>query len=162
MNNYDEILSTLRRKADAQACISGSGKYPALKGSVRFYQTCGGVLVRAEITGLPDEAAHKSPILAFHIHEGTRCAGNEKDPFADAKGHYNPGNCPHPYHAGDLPPLFGVCGGALSVFLTGRFTVREILGKAVIIHAMPDDFTTQPSGNAGEKIACGIVKAVCE
>lgn len=162
MNNFDEILSALRRKANAEAHVSGSGKYPALKGIVRFYQTCGGVLVRAEITGLPVGKACKDRIFAFHIHEGTQCAGNDKDPFADAKGHYNPQNCPHPYHAGDMPPLFGVNGSALSVFLTGRFTVREILGKAVIIHAMPDDFTTQPSGNAGEKIACGIIKAACK
>lgn len=162
MNNFDGILSALRRKANAEACISGSGKYPALKGSVRFYQLCGGVLVRAEITGLPDKEACKSPFFAFHIHDGTQCSGDEKDPFADAKGHYDPQHCPHPYHAGDLPPLYGVDGCAFSVFLTGRFTVREILGKTVILHAMPDDFITQPSGNAGEKIACGIVKAACQ
>lgn len=157
MNYLNEIL---RRKPNAQACVTGSEKYPALKGQVRFYQICGGVLVCAKITGLPEGESGKSPIFAFHIHEGEQCTGNEEDPFANAKGHYNPDNCPHPYHAGDLPPLFGVSGTAFSVFLTGRFTVREILKKAVIIHAMPDDFTTQPSGNAGKKIACGIVKPV--
>lgn len=157
MNDLNEIL---RRKPNAQACLTGSEKYPALKGQVRFYQVCGGVLVSAKITGLPKGEAGKSPIFAFHIHEGEQCTGNEEDPFANAKGHYNPNDCPHPYHAGDLPPLFGVNGTAFSVFLTGRFTVREILKKAVIIHAMPDDFTTRPSGNAGKKIACGIVKPV--
>ena len=45
-----------------------------------------------------------------------------------------------------------------SAFLSGRFTIDEIIGKAVIVHSSPDDFTTQPSGNAGEKIACGIIK----
>ncbi|MBP3600475.1 MAG: superoxide dismutase family protein [Clostridia bacterium] len=56
-----------------------------------------------------------------------------------------------------MPPLFEVNGRAFSVFLTDRFSVPQILGKTVIIHALPDDFTTQPSGNAGEKIACGII-----
>lgn len=157
MNDLNELL---RRRPNAQACLTGSEKYPALKGQVRFYQVCGGILVCAKITGLPEGESGRSPIFAFHIHEGGQCTGNEEDPFANAKGHYNPDNCPHPSHAGDLPPLFGVNGTAFSAFLTGRFTVREILKKAIILHAMPDDFTTQPSGNAGKKIACGIVKPV--
>ena len=64
----------------------------------------------------------------------------------------------HPYHAGDLPPLFGSGGVAVSVFLTDRFHLEDIIGKTVIIHSSPDDFTTQPSGNAGAKIACGEIK----
>lgn len=154
----NDLIEALRKKPNAQACVTGSEKYPSLKGQVRFYRVCGGVLVRAEITGLPRGESGKSPIFAFHIHEGGQCAGNDRDPFADVKGHYNPTDLPHPYHAGDLPPLFGVNGTAFSVFLTDRFTVCEILNRAVIIHAMPDDLTTQPSGNAGEKIACGIIK----
>lgn len=43
-------------------------------------------------------------------------------------------------------------------FLTDRITLKEVIGKAVVIHSMPDDFTSQPSGNSGEKIACGIIK----
>ena len=93
----------------------------------------------------------------MHIHSGMSCTGNKTDNFADAMTHYNPDNCPHPYHAGDMPPIFGVNGTAFSVFLTDRFSVKEIIGKSVIIHANPDDFTTQPSGNSGEKIACGII-----
>lgn len=77
--------------------------------------------------------------------------------FPHSGSHYNPNDCPHPYHAGDLPPLFGANGFAFSVFLTDRFTVHEIIGKTVIVHASPDDFQTQPSGNAGEKIACGEI-----
>ena len=80
------------------------------------------------------------------------------DPFAGAMSHYNPKGCEHPYHAGDLPPLFGNGGSALSLFLTNRFSVREITGKTVIIHDRPDDFTTQPSGNSGTKIACGVIE----
>ena len=78
--------------------------------------------------------------------------------FADAMSHYNPMGCEHPYHAGDLPPLFGSNGSALLLFLTDRFSVKEVIGKTVIIHDRPDDFTTQPSGNSGTKIACGVIR----
>lgn len=91
---------------------------------------------------------------------GTSCTGNSNDEFADAKTHYNPQNCPHPYHAGDLPPLIENNGYSyMSVFIN-KFTVKDIIGKVVIIHEMPDDFTTQPSGNSGTKIACGEIKKV--
>ena len=79
------------------------------------------------------------------------------DPFAGAMTHDNPENCAHPAHAGDLPPLFGNNGRAAAAVLTDRFTVREILGKTVIVHANRDDFTTRPSGDAGTKIACGEI-----
>ena len=52
-----------------------------------------------------------------------------------------------------------VNGYAFSAFLTDRFTVKEIVGRTVIMHSSPDDFTSQPSGNAGEKIACGEIVA---
>lgn len=156
--HYAKLLSYL---PTAAAPINGSAQYPKISGMVRFYETRGGVVVAAEITGLPNpDDICKSPIFGFHIHDGGMCQGNAEDPFADAGTHYNPHSCPHPYHAGDLPPLFGADGNAFSAFLTDRFTVREILGKTVILHANPDDFTTQPSGNSGTKIACGIISAV--
>ena len=115
-------------------------------------------MVRSEIMELPKNPKKcESPIFAFHIHTGAECSGNAEDPFSNAGMHFNPDNCAHPYHSGDMPPLFGVNGHALSVFMTDRFTVDEILGKTVIIHLKPDDFATQPSGNAGEKIACGVI-----
>ncbi len=158
MNTFDAFCSTFKRRADAVAFINGSPDFPKIKGRVLFYQLKNGVIVRAEISGLPKgESKCDNPIFAFHIHGGEECSGNETDPFADADGHFNPENCPHPYHAGDLPPLFGVEGKGFSAFLTDRFTVRKVLGRAIIIHSQPDDFTTQPSGNAGEKIACGII-----
>ncbi|MBD5157106.1 MAG: superoxide dismutase family protein [Butyrivibrio sp.] len=161
MNCFDDVRSVFRRNPSATACVYGSEKYPSLRGTVMFYQLCGRVAVRAEITGLPEENHCAGPIFGFHIHDGGECTGNENDYFANSGMHYNPQNCPHPYHAGDLPPLFGVGGTAFSLFITDRFTVSEILGKAVIIHGSPDDFTSQPSGNSGEKIACGIITPVC-
>ena len=79
----------------------------------------------------------------------------------DALTHYNPRGCPHPAHAGDFPPLLANRSYALQVFLTDRVTLSEIIGRTVIIHAEPDDFTTQPGGSAGKKIACGQIQAVC-
>lgn len=158
MKYFEDFYSAAGRGATAAALIKGSEKYCEINGRVLFYRTRDGVIVRAEINGLPaGDKCCDSPIFAFHIHCGSMCTGNMNDPFADADGHYNPNNCLHPQHAGDMPPLFGVNGKAFSIFLTNRFCVQDIIGKTIIIHAMPDDFTTQPSGNAGEKIACGVI-----
>ena len=99
-------------------------------------------------------------IFGFHIHEGTRCSGTSVDHFADAGSHYNPSNCPHPMHAGDLPPLFVNNGRAWFATITPQFTVSDVIGHTVIVHSDPDDFHTRPSGNSGEKIACGMIKRV--
>lgn len=141
----------------ANAWVRGSSDYPGIQGRVAFRQTPKGVLVTAEISGLPDQDECDSGIFAFHIHSGENCTGNAADSFADADGHYNPNECPHPYHAGDLPPLFGNHGYAYMSVLTDRFSVREIIGKVIIIHKGTDDFKTQPAGDAGSKIACGKI-----
>ncbi len=147
-----------RGAPSACARVAGSPRYPGIHGDVCFYQADPGVLVVASIVGLPQGGGPcASDIFGFHIHEGAPCAGTADDPFADVGSHYNPRGCPHPAHAGDLPPLFGNGGTAFMSVLTSRFTIREILGRSVIIHAAPDDFTTQPSGNSGEMIACGQI-----
>ena len=153
------LFTVLRSRPQAAAAVAGSESYPDLSGTVRFYQTNEGVIVCAEISGLPNsELPCHDRIFGFHIHKGTDCSGNMDDPFADAMSHYNPNGCEHPYHAGDLPPLFGNNGFALCAFLTNRFSVSEVIGKTVIIHDHPDDFTTQPSGSSGTKIACGVIR----
>lgn len=145
----------------AVAVLNGSDAYPGISGLVRFYRTKDGTLVYADVSGLPEGSEPCSqPVFGFHIHGGTSCTGTAADPFADAKHHYDPEHCPHPFHAGDLLPLFGNSGRAVLAFLTNRFRIDEVLGKAVIIHSKADDFTTQPSGNAGDKIACGIIRPV--
>lgn len=146
-------------RPDATASLKGAPAYPNLTGNVFFYQTARGVYVEADVKGLPvNPNSCRQPIFAFHIHAGDLCSGNADDPFGDAGPHYNPDRCEHPYHAGDLPPLLSANGRAWCAVLTDRFTVREVLGRAVIIHAGIDDFMTQPSGNAGMKIACGIIR----
>ena len=149
-------------RPQAIAHIHGSASYPDIRGTVEFFQTPSGVLVQTLLKGLPHaDAPCAGHVFGFHIHEGHCCSGSVADPFSNAMGHYNPGGCEHPQHAGDLPPLLETCGYAFSVVLTGRFRVSEIIGKTVIVHSSPDDFTTQPSGNSGEKIACGVVCANC-
>lgn len=67
---------------------------------------------------------------------------------------------PHGNHAGDFPVLFSNNGRAFMCFFTDRFRVRDIVGKAVIIHQNPDDYRSQPSGNAGKRLACGVIRLV--
>lgn len=118
-------------------------------------------MVYVEVRGLPqEEGACAGRFFGFHIHEGTDCGGNEEDPFADAMSHYDQNGCEHPHHGGDLPPLLGNNGLAAAAFLTNRFFVEEVIGRTIIIHDHPDDFTTQPSGGSGIKIACGVIQRV--
>lgn len=157
MNKFNNICECFSRVPNAVCQISGGEDYKSIKGKVKFYQFADGVVVTADIKGLPKT---NNSIYGFHIHSGNECSGNEDDEFFNAGNHYNPKNALHPNHAGDFPVLFGVNGKAYTMFLTDRFLVSEIIGKAVIIHSMSDDYITQPSGNSGVKIACGIIKAI--
>ena len=78
--------------------------------------------------------------------------------FPGTGGHFNPAGAPHPAHAGDLPPLLSCGGRAYLAVLTDRFTVADIIGRTVVIHGGSDDFRSQPAGDAGTKIACGVIK----
>lgn len=79
-------------------------------------------------------------------------------PFPNTGNHYNPGNVPHPEHAGDLPPLLSNNGYAWMTFYTGRINVEDVAGRSLVIHSMRDDFTSQPSGDSGDKIGCGVIE----
>lgn len=140
---------------EAAACLTGGPEAPELAGSVCFYSVRGGTLVAARIRGLPRSDACR--FFALHIHEGGDCGGAG---FADSGGHFNPAGAAHPEHAGDLPPLLGCGGRAFLAVFTDRFRVRDVLGRTVVIHSRPDDFHTQPSGNAGNKIACGVIRRI--
>lgn len=142
----------------AKANIKGGKNFPKLNGVVTFKETKKGVLVTAKINNLPESPNNCSGrFFGFHIHEGSSCTGNSTDEFANAKSHLNPTNCPHPFHVGDLPPLLENNGYAYMNVLVNKFKIKDILGKVVIIHDKPDDFTSQPSGNSGTKIACGKI-----
>lgn len=157
----NEFLDTiLHGKPEAYAQVFGSEKYPGISGDVLFYSVFGGTLLLADIIGLPSSTGDcVENVFGFHIHEGEDCEGTTEDPFAQAGLHYNPKDCQHPYHAGDLPPLFGNHGIAWMMVFTDRFQPKEVVGRTIIIHDQPDDFTSQPAGNAGEKIACGEIES---
>lgn len=142
------MIQTFSQPA-AEAKLSGGIAAPLLKGTVRFYQKPGGVLVVAEVSGLP----RKDGFYGFHIHEGS-CTGID---FGDTLGHYDPAGQSHPLHAGDLPPLLGCNGRAYMAVLTDRFSLQEVQNRTVVIHGEADDFRSQPAGNAGMKIACGVI-----
>ncbi|MBQ1459402.1 MAG: superoxide dismutase family protein [Oscillospiraceae bacterium] len=137
----------------ASAVIRGGQEAPDLSGVARFFQRSDGVLVTIQVTGLPAE--NPGGFFGLHIHGGSGCAGEN---FAGTGGHFNPAGTPHPAHAGDLPPLLSCGGRAYLAVLTDRFTVADIIGRTVVIHGGSDDFRSQPAGDAGTKIACGVIK----
>lgn len=150
------MLKNIFRTAKAE--IKGGRKYPKINGVIKFRETKKGVLIKVEVEGLPESKDKcTGRFFALHIHSGNSCTGNSQDEFANALTHYNPNKCPHPYHAGDLPPILENNGVAYMEVLVNKFRIEEIIGKVIIIHESPDDFTTQPSGNSGEKIACGKI-----
>ncbi len=137
---------------NATASIRGSSEFPNLFGQVDFYQKKDCVLVEANIKGLPQT---DTGFFGFHIHQGDNCLGTN---FSGTGSHYDPTDAPHPAHAGDLPALMLCNGGAYQAVATDRFSVADIIGRTVVIHSMPDDLTSQPAGNSGAKIACGVIK----
>jgi len=142
-----------KNKPDAVARIAGGEEAPQLSGCVQFYQENGCVLIEAKISGLPKGIG--TGFFGFHIHQGRDCSGAG---FSRTEGHYNPLGQEHPEHAGDLPPLLSCYGQAYLSVKTDRFSVNEIIGRTVVIHSDLDDFRTQPAGNAGKKIACGVIQ----
>jgi Cu-Zn family superoxide dismutase len=132
-------------------------------GEATFEEVAGGkvrVIVFAQ--GLKPNAEH-----GFHIHEAGDCSSGDG---MSTKGHFNPHGKPHgnpasaERHAGDLPALKSDKGGRAKIDVTiDIITVRpgaaSVVGRGLIIHADPDDYKTQPTGNAGARIACGVIKA---
>ena len=131
-------------------------------GSVSFVETGGAVQVRADVRGL-----RAGGEFGFHVHEKGDCSAAD---FMSAGGHFNPGGKPHAHHgkperhAGDLQNLTANSeGNAIYVFETKLLTVSKgpnsVVGRAIVIHANPDDYTSQPAGNSGPRIACGLIRS---
>lgn len=150
---FSDIL--VKNNPQAVAWVTGMPGSP-LSGLVKFYDTpYEGVLVESEIFNLPNPDSY-SHFLAFHIHEFGDCS----EAFTNTGEHYNPGGMLHPQHAGDMISLMSNEGYAWMSFYTKRFTIKDIINRSVVIHSKPDDFTTQPSGNPGVKIGCGVIREV--
>jgi Cu-Zn family superoxide dismutase len=133
------------------ASASGS----SVTGTVAVTATTGGVHLEVKASGLTPG------VHGFHVHEVGDCSAPDA---SSAKGHFNPGAKPHGMHAGDLSDLTADATGAakLSVDMPGLELgdgPTSIMGRAFVIHADPDDHKTQPSGNSGKRVACGVIKA---
>lgn len=164
--HYQPYPAMQRASSTAFAVVKGGPLAPNLRGLVSFQEVPNGTDVSIEVTGLPayrPGSADKDPVgpHGFHIHEKDSCdIGDPQNPFQTAGGHWNPTNQPHGNHAGDFPVLFSNHGYARMSFFTNKFHVRDVIGKTVIIHESPDDYRTQPAGDAGRRLACGIIRAV--
>jgi Cu-Zn family superoxide dismutase len=144
--------------ADATHAVIAPTQGNVVQGNVSFVQEAVGVRIVADITGLKP-GAH-----GFHIHEKGDCSAPDA---SSAGGHFNPGKQVHgkagegAHHAGDLPSLDADATGnaRLDVVLKSLSLSGEhsIIGRGLIVHADPDDFKTQPTGNAGGRVACGVI-----
>ena len=131
----------------------------AAAGAVQFVQQGEQVLVTTRISGLKPNQEH-----GFHVHEKGDCSSADA---SSAGGHLNPTARPHgaqdhEHHAGDLPSLKADASGKAEMRFTVPGTVTgsgapDFVGKAVVVHADRDDYATQPAGNSGARIACGVV-----
>ena len=132
-------------------------------GTVRAWQTAGGVTFRVDATGLPHG------VHGIHVHTVGRCDPPE---FTSAGGHWNPTahkhgmNNPAGPHAGDLPNVEvaanGVLGAAVTLPGASMASLLDADGAALVIHAGADDYVTDPSGNSGARIACAVILAQAE
>ncbi len=132
----------------------------ATTGSVMFHAMGDHVMMHARIEGLKPGQEH-----GFHIHEKGDCSSGDG---MSTGGHFNPTGKPHgahssaERHAGDLPSLKTDAQGRVDVKahlmgLTLGSGATDIVGKGLIVHAMPDDYTTQPTGNSGARLACAVI-----
>ncbi|MBQ8043987.1 MAG: superoxide dismutase family protein [Clostridia bacterium] len=137
----------------AVAYLKGDKDNPKLKGTVEFFPWATGSIIKLEIVGLPK--GNLNNFFGFHIHANGVCEENKK--FETAGAHYDMGMNMHPNHTGDLPMIYSNNGYAFMLYYTNRFKPDDIIGKSVIIHRMTDDMVTQPAGNSGTRIACGVV-----
>ncbi len=129
-------------------------------GTVNFTPKNGKVLVTARVSGLTP-GSH-----GFHIHEKGDCSSGDG---MSTGGHFNPTGQPHAHtstamrHAGDMPMLVADASGnatltvELDVMTIGSGPA-DIVGKGLIVHKDPDDFKTQPTGNSGARVACGVIR----
>jgi Cu-Zn family superoxide dismutase len=154
--------SSAAMATQAVATLTGTSPDTVVTGTARFDAAGGKVKLTLDIT-VPSKAGKE---VAVHIHEHGDCG----DKGNMAHGHWNPGNKQHGkwgsgnHHAGDIGnvKLDGQGKGTLTIetdlWTLGGDAMKNIVGKAVIVHSGVDDYTTQPTGNAGSRIGCGVIQ----
>lgn len=150
--------STAKQAVAVLASASGS----LVSGSVTLAPMGKGLHLSGEIGGLQANSAH-----AFHIHEKGDCSAADA---SSAGPHFNPFNAAHgkagsgAHHAGDMNNLTANAEGVAKVdahiegVTLGGGAINDVAGRALIVHAAPDDYASQPAGNAGARVACGLIK----
>src|SRR6266568_8122188 len=157
------FIATCFAAAAAQAQTATATLKPTagntVAGTVTFKQKGDKVLMDAKVSGLAS-GGH-----GFHVHEKGDCSAADG---SSAGGHFNPTGKPHgdpaaaDHHAGDMPMLQADAGGnatlsaELGVIAVGS-GAADIVGKSIVIHKDADDFKTQPAGNSGPRVACGVI-----
>jgi superoxide dismutase, Cu-Zn family len=132
-------------------------------GSLALTQSAEGVRITGAIQGLKPDAE-----FGFHVHEKGDCSAPDG---SSAGGHFNPTQAQHgnptgaAHHAGDMVNIRSNAEGVAQVDTTAAGTTlhgdpnTDVLGKAIVVHESPDDYATQPSGNSGKRVACGVIAA---
>jgi Cu-Zn family superoxide dismutase len=134
----------------------------AVAGTISFSPQGQQLRVVARVSGLTPNQEH-----GFHVHEKGDCSAADA---TSAGGHFNPTARPHgpqgmPHHGGDMPSLKADAEGKVDTSFVidgvalGTGGATDLVGRAVVVHAKPDDYTTQPTGNSGGRIACGVIEA---
>lgn len=154
------VVSLSANSQTAKAPLKDAGGKDV--GTVDLVQTPHGVLLKMSLKGIP-AGEH-----AFHIHTVGKC----EPPFTTAGGHFNPGSRKHGMeaaegaHAGDMPNLhvpasgdlvIEIANSAISLVKGQPTSVFDADGSAIVIHAKADDYKSDPAGNAGDRIACGVI-----
>lgn len=135
-------------------------KGSTVKGTATFVEVGGKVRVTASISGLRPNGQ-----FGFHIHEAGDCSSGDG---MSAKGHFNPYGKPHGHHgtaerhAGDMPNLQADANGNAAMateldVITVQAGPASIVGRGLIVHVQPDDYKSQPVGNAGARSACAVI-----
>lgn len=146
----------------AQA-IMQSASASLVSGKLELTPAAAGVRIAGTIGGLPALGR-----FGFHVHESGDCSAVDG---SSAGGHFNPTHQPHgnakigAHHAGDMDNLVADAGGVAHVDtqlagVTLGGGAMDILGRALVVHADPDDYATQPAGKSGARVACGVIKAI--
>lgn len=150
--------STVQRASVALAPASGS----LVSGKLDAMPMGRGVHFTGEIGGLKPNGTH-----AIHVHERGDCSAADATSAGD---HFNPARRPHgrvgsaTHHGGDMLNIVADSRGVARVdvhaegVVLGGGAPNDALGRAVIVHAMPDDYSSQPAGNAGARVACGVIR----
>jgi Cu-Zn family superoxide dismutase len=149
--------STARMALANLAPASGS----LVSGKLTLMPMAGGVHISGDIGGLAPGSSH-----GFHIHETGDCSAADA---SSAGGHFNPTGSPHgkaetgAHHAGDIDNIVADASGVAHVnahvagVSLGGGAADDIAGRAVVVHAAADDYNSQPAGNSGARVACGVV-----